>query len=269
MGDRLHDKGDGGQDRAIPPLRFRLVAAAHGFVDLDLCLEAVGGGNQAGAAGAQIVRQFQPAAAVQHGQAGRFLHDALDQRGGAFRLQHAQVGVAAGHLPHVGGGQAQPHQVRGVLQPDRYAQPVDDGAEEAHQLGFRHAGARGRLQDQPVGTQDFRFLRGADLIFRRVAEDRDGQRKALAASIGQIRQRPLDHLAAFSRGQLADLGRQSQHGQAVRAAGDAGPDLAAHGIAVQCAVRTEEGVQDGMDAVEHGGVACHRSSIADHRESGL
>ena len=63
--DRLHDEVDGGKRRAVGRFGAGLIARAEGIVGADGVVDEVGGEDQAGAAEAEIVGEFEAAAAVE------------------------------------------------------------------------------------------------------------------------------------------------------------------------------------------------------------
>ena len=61
----LHDVGEDGKDLLVESLGFLFIAALHEIVDFLLVIDGVRGRHHTRAAGAEVVRQLEPAAAVE------------------------------------------------------------------------------------------------------------------------------------------------------------------------------------------------------------
>ena len=144
------------------------------------------------------------------------------------------------------------HQTWRILDGQRHCGAVRDPAEEAHILGFGHAGNGGRLQDNPVGA-------GRHCCFYEF----DLTRNATLAHCHRVRHAPsdiladpVDELTALGHVELTDLGGEPHDGYAVCTTCDTALDLAARGSAIKTPVFVKEAVEDWINPVEVR--MCHR-----------
>ena len=119
---RLHDEYDGRQDGRVVALRCGFIAGTEQVVDADGVIDQVGSQDQPSTAGAQIVGQFQTAAAVEHGHEPFGEFDELTDLGGRrLALQKTDVRVLAGEFAELVGGEAAAHVGGRILDGDRNA----------------------------------------------------------------------------------------------------------------------------------------------------